>query len=84
MLDIAPPSAWVSVRQNLWSWTTAITNVLLYALVFHGRTSVTKALGLYQSPALARLPVARVTASTTCPGVSTAGRISIFASAADG
>ena len=27
-------SVWLSVRQNIWSWPTAIVNVLLYALVF--------------------------------------------------
>ena len=29
-------SVWLSVRQNIWSWPTAIVNVVLYALVFHG------------------------------------------------
>lgn len=28
-------SVWLSVRQNIWSWPTAIVNVALYALVFH-------------------------------------------------
>lgn len=28
-------SVWLSVRQNIWSWPTAIVNVVLYALVFH-------------------------------------------------
>jgi nicotinamide mononucleotide transporter len=28
-------SVWLSVRQNIWSWPTAIVNVTLYALVFH-------------------------------------------------
>lgn len=27
-------SVWLSVRQNIWSWPTAIVNVVLYALVF--------------------------------------------------
>ena len=27
-------SVWLSVRQNIWSWPTAIVNVLLYVLVF--------------------------------------------------
>lgn len=29
-------SVWLSVRQNIWSWPTAIVNVVLYAFVFHG------------------------------------------------
>ena len=29
-------SVWLSVRQNIWSWPTAIVNVCLYAVVFHG------------------------------------------------
>ncbi len=29
-------SVWLSVRQNIWSWPTAIVNVLLYSLVFYG------------------------------------------------
>ncbi|MDB4880800.1 MAG: nicotinamide mononucleotide transporter PnuC [Gemmatimonadetes bacterium] len=29
-------SVWLSVRQNIWSWPTAIVNVVLYAVVFHG------------------------------------------------
>jgi nicotinamide mononucleotide transporter len=28
-------SVWLSVRQNIWSWPTAIVNVVLYALVFY-------------------------------------------------
>ena len=28
-------SVWLSVRQNIWSWPTAIVNVALYALVFY-------------------------------------------------
>ena len=28
-------SVWLSVRQNIWSWPTAIVNVVLYSLVFH-------------------------------------------------
>jgi nicotinamide mononucleotide transporter len=27
-------SVWLSVRQNIWSWPTAIVNVVLYAVVF--------------------------------------------------
>lgn len=27
-------SVWLSVRQNIWSWPTAIVNVVLYVLVF--------------------------------------------------
>jgi nicotinamide mononucleotide transporter len=27
-------SVWLSVRQNIWSWPTAIVNVVLYAIVF--------------------------------------------------
>jgi nicotinamide mononucleotide transporter len=27
-------SVWLSVRQNIWSWPTAIVNVLLYTVVF--------------------------------------------------
>jgi nicotinamide mononucleotide transporter len=27
-------SVWLSVRQNIWSWPTAIINVVLYAIVF--------------------------------------------------
>jgi nicotinamide riboside transporter PnuC len=27
-------SVWLSVRQKIWSWPTAIVNVLLYVLVF--------------------------------------------------
>jgi nicotinamide mononucleotide transporter len=27
-------SVWLSVRQNIWSWPTAIVNVVLYAMVF--------------------------------------------------
>jgi nicotinamide mononucleotide transporter len=27
-------SVWLSVRQNIWSWPTAIVNVVLYTLVF--------------------------------------------------
>ena len=27
-------SVWLSVKQNIWSWPTAIVNVVLYALVF--------------------------------------------------
>jgi len=27
---------WLSVRQNIWSWPTAIVNVTLYSLVFYG------------------------------------------------
>ena len=29
-------SVWLSVRQNIWSWPTAIVNVCLYAVVFRG------------------------------------------------
>ena len=29
-------SVWLSVRQNIWSWPTAIVNVVLYAIVFRG------------------------------------------------
>jgi nicotinamide mononucleotide transporter len=29
-------SVWLSVRQSIWSWPTAIVNVVLYALVFYG------------------------------------------------
>jgi nicotinamide mononucleotide transporter len=29
-------SVYLSVRQNIWSWPTAIVNVGLYTLVFHG------------------------------------------------
>ncbi len=29
-------SVWLGVRQSLWSWPTAIVNVALYAVVFHG------------------------------------------------
>jgi nicotinamide mononucleotide transporter len=29
-------SVWLSTRQSLWSWPTAIVNVSLYAVVFHG------------------------------------------------
>ena len=29
-------SVWLSVRQNIWSWPTAIVNVVLYVFVFHG------------------------------------------------
>lgn len=28
-------SVWLSVRQNIWSWPTAIINVVLYAIVFY-------------------------------------------------
>jgi nicotinamide mononucleotide transporter len=28
-------SVWLSVRQNIWSWPTAIVNVVLYAIVFY-------------------------------------------------
>jgi nicotinamide mononucleotide transporter len=28
-------SVWLSVRQSIWSWPTAIVNVVLYALVFY-------------------------------------------------
>jgi nicotinamide mononucleotide transporter len=28
-------SVWLSVRQNIWSWPTAIVNVVLYAFVFY-------------------------------------------------
>lgn len=28
-------SVWLSVRQNIWSWPTAIVNVVLYTLVFY-------------------------------------------------
>lgn len=28
-------SVWLSVRQNIWSWPTAIINVVLYSLVFY-------------------------------------------------
>jgi nicotinamide mononucleotide transporter len=28
-------SVWLSVRQNIWSWPTAIVNVVLYAVVFY-------------------------------------------------
>ncbi|MEO7684837.1 MAG: nicotinamide mononucleotide transporter family protein, partial [Gemmatimonadaceae bacterium] len=28
-------SVYLSVRQNVWSWPTAIVNVGLYAIVFH-------------------------------------------------
>ena len=28
-------SVWLSVRQNIWSWPTAIVNVLLYTVVFY-------------------------------------------------
>jgi nicotinamide mononucleotide transporter len=28
-------SVWLSVRQNIWSWPTAIVNVVLYVLVFY-------------------------------------------------
>lgn len=28
-------SVWLSVRQNIWSWPTAIVNVVLYVFVFH-------------------------------------------------
>jgi nicotinamide mononucleotide transporter len=28
-------SVWLSVRQNIWSWPTAIVNVVLYSLVFY-------------------------------------------------
>ena len=28
-------SVWFSVRQNIWSWPTAIVNVVLYAIVFY-------------------------------------------------
>ena len=28
-------SVWLSVRQNIWSWPTAIVKVVLYALVFY-------------------------------------------------
>jgi nicotinamide mononucleotide transporter len=28
-------SVWLSVRQNIWSWPTAVVNVVLYALVFY-------------------------------------------------
>jgi nicotinamide mononucleotide transporter len=27
-------SVWLSVRQNIWSWPTAVVNVVLYAIVF--------------------------------------------------
>lgn len=29
-------SVYLSIRQNIWSWPTAIANVLLYTAVFHG------------------------------------------------
>jgi len=29
-------TVWLSVRQNIWSWPTAIVNVGLYVVVFHG------------------------------------------------
>ena len=29
-------SVYLSVRQNIWSWPTAIVNVVLYAVVFYG------------------------------------------------
>jgi nicotinamide mononucleotide transporter len=29
-------SVWLSVRQNVWSWPTAIVNTALYVLVFRG------------------------------------------------
>ena len=29
-------SVWLSVRQNIWSWPTAIVNVVLYVFVFYG------------------------------------------------
>ena len=32
---IGAVSVWLSVRQNIWSWPTAIVNVVLYALVFY-------------------------------------------------
>ncbi len=28
-------SVWLSVRQNIWSWPTAIVNVVLYSIVFY-------------------------------------------------
>lgn len=28
-------SVWLSVRQNIWSWPTAIINVVLYAILFY-------------------------------------------------
>lgn len=28
-------SVWLTARQHLWAWPTAIVNVLLYAVVFH-------------------------------------------------
>jgi nicotinamide mononucleotide transporter len=28
-------SVWLSVRQNIWSWPTAVVNVVLYAVVFY-------------------------------------------------
>src|SRR6478609_5821917 len=28
-------SVWLSVRQNIWSWPTAIVNVVLYTIVFY-------------------------------------------------
>ena len=28
-------SVWLSVRQNIWSWPTAVVNVVLYAIVFY-------------------------------------------------
>jgi nicotinamide mononucleotide transporter len=28
-------AVWLSVRQNIWSWPTAIVNVVLYAVVFY-------------------------------------------------
>lgn len=32
---IGATSVWLSVRQNIWSWPTAIINVVLYFFVFH-------------------------------------------------
>jgi len=29
-------SVWLSVRQHIWSWPTAIVNVVAYTFVFHG------------------------------------------------
>ena len=28
-------SVWLSVRQNIWSWPTAIVNVILYFVIFY-------------------------------------------------
>jgi nicotinamide mononucleotide transporter len=32
---IGAVSVWLSVRQNIWSWPTAIVNVVLYTIVFY-------------------------------------------------